>query len=270
MLERLTQKLIAKPWGRDVLPAPFIGLSDDRIGEIWYEAISDGAAPSLMVKHIFTSESLSIQVHPDDASARSMGFTKGKDEAWYILDCAPGAVIGLGLNSAVSISTLQAAASDGRILDLIAWKPVRAGDFIYVPARTIHSIGADISLVEVQTNVDLTFRLYDYGRPRPLHVNEAIRSSHRGPYAGRIVSTTYDEDRVLTPPSGAAFQLELHHWDAAEGRNFVLGQPTWFVPLTGEGVINDQIWTAGECWMASGDIRIEATSTAKALTASIT
>lgn len=268
MLERLTQRLIAKPWGRDSLPAPFAGGTRDRIGEIWYEAIGEGAAPALMVKHIFTSECLSVQVHPDGACAQGMGFTQGKDEAWFILDCEPGAVVGLGLTSRVAKSALKAAAADGRIMDMIAWKPVAAGDFIYVPAGTVHAIGAGISLVEVQTNVDLTFRLYDYGRPRPLHVNEALQAGRLAPYAGEILHTGEGGNVILTPAHETAFQVELSHMVAGEKRRLTNDQPGWFVPLHGQGSINGMAWTAGECWMASGDIEIEARSTTNALTAS--
>jgi mannose-6-phosphate isomerase len=221
-----------------------------------------------MVKHIFTSEFLSVQVHPNDAFARRMGLAQGKDEAWFILDCEPGAVIGLGLTSSVAKSALKMAAANGRIMDMIAWKPVAAGDFIYVPAGTIHAIGGGISLVEVQTNVDLTFRLYDYGRPRPLHVDEALQVSRLAPYAGEIVATGEGANAVLTPAHSQAFRLKLSHLAPGEKRTLTSEQIIWFVPFHGEGIINGLEWTAGECWMASGDIEIEAFCAAKALTAS--
>src|SRR3546814_2738640 len=91
---------------------------------------------------------------------------RGKDEAWLILAAEPDSTIALGTKRPVGREELRDAALDGSIEDLLDWKPVKAGDFYYSPAGTVHAIGAGITLIEVQQNVDLTYRLYDYGRPR--------------------------------------------------------------------------------------------------------
>jgi len=174
---------VARVWGRRDLPdwAGPLPAGADPIGELWH-VDRPGRDDALLVKHIFTAERLSIQVHPNDADAHARGLPRGKDEAWFILDADPGAVIGLGLTHAVTGEALRAAALDGSIERLIDWRPIRAGELIYSPGGTIHAIGGGISLVEIQQNLDLTYRLYDYGRPRELHLDEAVAVAHAGPY----------------------------------------------------------------------------------------
>jgi mannose-6-phosphate isomerase len=135
-----------------------------------------------LVKYIFTSEKLSVQVHPNDDEARERGLQRGKNECWYILDAEEGASLGLGLRSSVSADDLRAAARDGSIEQLMDWRPVKAGEFYYVPAGTIHAIGAGITLLEVQQNSDVTYRLYDYGRPRELHLEDGVAVAKPGNY----------------------------------------------------------------------------------------
>ncbi len=167
---------------RDSKPPP-----EKRIGEIWF--VSDEPLP-LLAKYIFTSERLSVQVHPDDDQARSRGFPRGKAECWFILDCDPGATIGLGLTRQLTRDELRAAALDGSIEDAIDWRPVKPGDFLYVPPGTIHAIGAGISLLELQQNSDVTFRLYDYGRPRELHLEDALAVANAEGHTPRLYRDT--------------------------------------------------------------------------------
>jgi mannose-6-phosphate isomerase len=154
---RLTTKYVEKPWGRTDLPAIFPNPDGRRIGEIWFDG-PEGQHPPLLVKYIFTSEKLSIQVHPNDAEARERGLPGGKEECWYILDAEPGATLGIGLKRPLNAEELRAAALDGSIEALMDWKPVKPGDFFFIPAGTVHAIGAGITLVEAQQNVDVTYR----------------------------------------------------------------------------------------------------------------
>lgn len=172
----LAQHLVEKPWGRTRLPPMFADPDGKKIGEIWFEA-PDARELPLLVKYIFTSEKLSIQVHPDDEQAAGKGLARGKNECWYILDADEGATLGLGLTKDLSTAEIREAALNGSIEELIDWKPVSAGDFIYVPAGTIHAIGAGITLLEFQQNADVTYRLYDYGRPRELHLDDGVEVS---------------------------------------------------------------------------------------------
>lgn len=155
------------------MPSEFGDFDGRRIGEIWF-AHPDGDAAPLMVKFLFTSESLSIQVHPDEDAARAAGLPRGKDECWLVLAADAGAELGVGLAVDADRSALRAAALDGSIVDLIDWRATETNDFVYNPAGTIHAIGAGLTIVEVQQNVDRTYRLYDYGRPRELHLDAGL------------------------------------------------------------------------------------------------
>ena len=126
-----------------------------------------------MAKYLFTTERLSIQVHPDDATARQRGYPRGKDECWIVLDAGEDAELGIGTVRDVPLDELMAAARDGSIVDLMDWRRPKKGDFIYNPAGTIHALGPGLTVLEIQQAVDLTYRLYDYGRPRELHLEEA-------------------------------------------------------------------------------------------------
>ncbi|HTN14232.1 MAG TPA: class I mannose-6-phosphate isomerase [Sphingomonadaceae bacterium] len=163
---------VEKPWGRDVLPAAFAAEAGRRVGEIWFEP--PPALDGLLAKYIFTSDKLSVQVHPPGAA--------GKDECWLVLDAEPGAVLGIGFTTPVTAEEMRAGALDGSIERMLAWHPVSAGDFVYIPAGTVHAIGAGISLVEVQQNRDCTYRFYDYGRPRELHLDDALKVARGQPH----------------------------------------------------------------------------------------
>ncbi|MGJ8537122.1 MAG: class I mannose-6-phosphate isomerase, partial [Parasphingopyxis sp.] len=181
---RLTTRTIEKVWGRHRLGLGFddVPPGGEPVGEIWFET-PDGSAPELLVKYLFTSAKLSVQVHPDDEQARASGHARGKEECWLILDAEPEATIGIGLTETIDSTALRAAALDGSIEGLLDWKPVASGDFFYLTAGTIHAIGAGVTLLEVQQNIDLTYRLYDYGRPRALHLDDAVDVAVRSPWS---------------------------------------------------------------------------------------
>lgn len=230
---RLRARPVERVWGRRALPAGFPRPpGDEPIGEIWFEPPDDAA---LLVKYLFTSERLSIQVHPNDAAARARGFQRGKDEAWYVIDAEPGAAIGLGLTRQASKEELRRAALDGSIETLLDWRPVAAGDLLYSPAGTIHAIGGGIALVEVQQNADVTYRLYDYGRPRELHLDEAVAVANPAPWS---------------PPSEPVFMLE--RLTAPAG----LGDSALVVPLRTGGMIDGEALLAGSVWSVAGEARL--------------
>ena len=234
---------VERVWGRRALPAGFPSLGAGvPVGEIWFEAEAD--AP-LLVKYLFTAERLSIQVHPDDAAARARGYPRGKDEAWFILAAEPDARIGLGLTHEVSRDALRAAALDGSIERLLDWRPVRAGETLYSPAGTIHAIGGGISLIEIQQNLDLTYRLYDYGRPRALHLDEGLAVAVPGPWAPPPAT---GDDRVLA--AGHAFRVERRR---SAGR---LSGPALVVPLAAAGTIDGAALATGTVWAVDGEAAI--------------
>jgi mannose-6-phosphate isomerase len=241
---------IERVWGRRALPA-WAGASaaGAPIGEVWHPDPA-GDAAALLVKHIFTAERLSIQVHPDDAGARARGHARGKDEAWFILDAAPGAVIGLGLVREVAPAALRAAALDGSIESLVDWRPVRAGELIYSPAGTIHAIGAGISLVEIQQNLDLTYRLYDYGRPRALHLDDALAVATPGPYRFDPAAAEPEPGRHVLA-AGGAFVVE--RWTGAGAARLAAPDGGMvLVPIADGGALDGHPLAAGTVWRIDG------------------
>jgi len=226
---KLKRRYVEKPWGRSRLPPMFDAPAGERIGEVWF---TNGIDLPLLAKYIFTSERLSIQVHPNDEQARARGLPQGKSECWYILDADPGATLGLGLTSEIGKEELRQAALDGSIEHLIDWRSVSAGDFVFVPSGTIHAIGAGMSLLEFQQNSDVTYRLYDYGRPRELHLDDGIEVANRGPFPPKFVRHL-SKDEQATLVDGPHFTLLLTDEDVLQDR------VRWVLPLDGEAL--------GEC-----------------------
>ena len=176
---QLPTRMVEKVWGRASLPAPFVAPPRERIGEIWFEPPPE--LPQVLVKYLFTSEKLSVQVHPSETTA--LPGEAGKEECWLVLDAEPGAQLAIGFERDVTSDEIEAAAKDGTIEQLLTWHPARAGDLFYLPAGTVHAIGPGLALVEVQQTSDTTFRLYDYGRPRELHLERALAVVSGTPYA---------------------------------------------------------------------------------------
>lgn len=250
---RLLAHSVEKPWGRIDIPAAIAPSDGRRVGEVWFSPPEqeEGRPLPLLVKYIFTSEKLSVQVHPNDAQARERGLAGGKSECWYILDAEPDARLGIGLSRGLTAEALRTAALDGSIEALMDWKPVRAGSFYYIPAGTVHAIGGGVTLVEVQQNNDVTYRLYDYGRPRELHLEEAMAVSVATPYAlpDRVVPMTAQER--LVAGGDAPFILDMVQGEAGTGQR-IEGEMAWFIPLAGAGTIDGEPWRQGECWLIEG------------------
>lgn len=252
-IRQLEGHAVEKVWGRRDLPAMF-GDAADRaapVGEIWF---ADEAAPDLLVKCLFTSEKLSIQVHPDDAQAQASGHRCGKEEAWYVLSAEPGAVIGAGFASALTGDELRAAALDGSIEALMTWHPVKPGDFFHVPAGTVHAIGAGLSLVEIQQNVDLTYRLYDYGRPRELHLDEGIAAAMATPFVRAARSPAGPTCEVLA----ASDKFVIERLTGAAGHHVAASttRPAWIMPIAGDCVAQGAVLAPGTVWLADTSMQV--------------
>lgn len=205
-MEKLATKIVDKPWGRRGID-PRFGVDPDRqVGEIWFEP-PPGRDLDVMAKYLFTTERLSIQVHPDDATARERGFPRGKDECWIILDVAEDAELGIGMRREASPEQLIGAAKDGSIVDLMDWRRPNKGDFIYNPAGTIHALGPGLTVLEIQQAVDLTYRLFDYGRPRELHLDESAEVVDARPHHNDLDTQVGDESKLLVngPHFGVAW-----------------------------------------------------------------
>lgn len=243
----LPTRAVAKVWGRDSLPEPFAAPEGERIGEIWFEPPPE--LPEILAKYLFTSEKLSVQVHPDDAQAPPGA--RGKEECWLVLDAEPGATLAIGFERPLSAEAIRAAALDGSIERLLAWHPVRAGDFFYLPAGTVHAIGPGLSLVEIQQNSDVTYRLYDYGRPRDLHLDEAVAVARGAPYdAARYRRSTGEGAATLV--DGPHFRLDrVAGAPVAEVAARYRG-PLLVMPLDGAVAVGARQVAAGQCALAGG------------------
>jgi mannose-6-phosphate isomerase len=136
-------------------------------------ATGHGGRFPLMLKFIDAREALSVQVHPNDAQAAGVG-DSGKDEAWIVLHTGPQARIIRGLRPGVDRAAFAAKAHTAAVEQLLWTFTPRAGDCIHVPPGTVHAIGPDVVVFEVQQNSDVTYRLYDWGRPREVHVQQAL------------------------------------------------------------------------------------------------
>ncbi|OYZ84963.1 MAG: mannose-6-phosphate isomerase [Sphingomonadales bacterium 17-56-6] len=211
-MTRLPTKIVEKPWGKDVLPPQFDVPEGKRIGEVWF--VPPPEMPDILVKYIFTSEKLSVQVHPDDAQAKALGESdRGKEECWLVIDAEPGAALGIGFKQEIDSEAMRAAALDGSIEQLMEWFPVQRGDFFYIPAGTVHAIGAGVSLIEIQQNSDITYRLYDYGRPRELHLEQGLQVAKGGPHDTAL--------RLAGAFTKSAILLSTSHFELTH----VLGMP---------------------------------------------
>ena len=157
--------------------------------ELLGEAASDLTRFPLLLKFLFPKEKLSVQVHPDDEGAKAIGQPCGKTECWYVLAAEPGAQVALGLKPGVTHAQVEAAINDVQLEPLMNWLDVNPGDMVYVDAGTVHAIGPGSILLETQQNSDTTYRLYDYGRGRELHVREGLAATKEKTHAGKVKRT---------------------------------------------------------------------------------
>jgi mannose-6-phosphate isomerase len=243
----LTPSPREKVWGRQRL-APWFPDSERNIGEIWF--LSNPELP-LLVKLLFTSEKLSIQVHPDDGE----GVERGKTEMWHILEAEPGAQIALGFREPITSKDLRDACCTGEIEHLVNWFPVKAGETYFTPAHTVHAIGEGIVLCEIQQHSDVTYRLWDYGRPREMHLEQGVAIAdtdvHPGPATpvaiekGRdlLVRSRHFVTEAVCVPAGASYipspepcqlLILVEGGGAIDGQAIEIGE-VWYLPEEAAG-----------------------------------
>lgn len=140
----------------------------------------------LLVKILFPHEKLSVQVHPDDRLAQQIGQPRGKTECWYVLEAQPGAYVALGLKPGSTVEAMRQAIADHTLEDMIEHVPISKGEMIFVDAGTVHAIGPGAVLLETQQTSDTTYRLYDYGRPRELHIESGLAATRLHTAAGQV------------------------------------------------------------------------------------
>jgi mannose-6-phosphate isomerase len=207
-----------RPWGtHDLSPIYPNRKFEEKIGEAWLtgddckiangpltgqtlaqvsekyqrELVGDAASNPqrfpLLLKFLFPHEKLSVQVHPDDEQARRVDQPWGKTECWYVAHAKPGAQVALGLKPGVTTAQLEQAIHEKRAEELLNWLNVFTGDMIYVSGGTVHTLGPGSVIVETQQQSDTTYRLYDYGRPRELHLKEGLAAVKTKVASGKVV-----------------------------------------------------------------------------------
>jgi mannose-6-phosphate isomerase len=226
MLTRLTPRFVPKVWGSTHLE-PWYRNRDEKIGEVWFEGRLD---LPLLIKFLFTTEPLSVQVHPE-----------GKTEMWHILAAEPGAKIAAGFREKISEERLRASALSGEIEQLLEWHEARPGDTFFIPAGTVHAIGAGLTLCEVQQWSDVTYRLFDYGRPRELHLDEGARVSRLGPHPAR-----------QNPREGVLVSCPFFTTEKVRVDGGVSLSASMIVLLEGDLEVDGKPSRAGEAWFADG------------------
>jgi mannose-6-phosphate isomerase len=237
-MELASIKAVPKPWGStDLRPWSNSGQSGLPIGELWFERADEMAPePALLLKLLFTEQPLSIQVHPDDDYARSIGLPHGKTEAWYIVSAHPGAQVALGLTRSLTRIELRAAIEHGSIPDLVHWQDVAPDDTLLVPAGTIHAIGAGLVIAEIQQRSDATFRLFDYERHRQLHIDDAVGAAIAAPAAAQIKPVRLSEARRVLE-ANRYFLLEQIDLPPDSRWELDADGEVWLLVLAGEAML---------------------------------
>jgi len=272
----LRPEFVERPWGaRDLSPVYPEHRCEKAVGEVWLTGDENRVANGplagrtlgelcreygralvgesareterfpLLIKFLFPREKLSVQVHPDDEAARRVGQPCGKTECWYVLAADPGAQVALGLKSGVTREQLAKAIRDVRAEQLLNWIDINVGEMIYVDAGTVHTIGPGSILVETQQNSDTTYRLYDYGRPREIHVEQGLAATKEHTRAGKMPR----EGATLV--SSSCFLVEK--FSLKETRCFEAAHsPQIFVALAGSGAAE----VASPISLGSGEVLV--------------
>jgi len=174
----------------------------------------DGQFP-LLIKLLFPKEKLSVQVHPDDAMAQKYGEPRGKTECWYALDAQPGAQVALGVRPGVTPGQIHAAIKSATLEDLLEMVPVHKNDMLFVDAGTVHAMGPGVVILETQQTSDLTYRMYDYGRPRELHLDKSFEAMRLRTRAGKVPPRNVNGHFVLIDEK----YFEIERWPLAPGQD---------------------------------------------------
>ncbi|HEU0121178.1 MAG TPA: type I phosphomannose isomerase catalytic subunit [Bryobacteraceae bacterium] len=275
---RLEPRFVERVWGTTDL-SPWFPDRPENTGEVWLtsdenqtseglslRALMDregdqllgtavtrayGGRFPILVKFLFTNEKLSVQVHPDDAYSEEHEGSPGKTEMWYVLRSRPGATIAAGFRETLQPAQLRRAVYEGTVAEALEWWPAAPGQTYFIPAKTVHAVGAGIVICEIQQNSDVTYRLWDYGRPRELHVENSMAVADLGPHPGPLAPKPFGGGELLAScPQFAAERLDLNEpvqWTSDSERFHLL------VATRGSGLMKAGGTTVhirmGECWL---------------------
>jgi mannose-6-phosphate isomerase len=253
-----------------IATGPYAGKT---LGEAWTEMPAEWRGGQLaavadfplLVKFIFPTDKLSIQVHPDDAYAsqhEKAAGGRGKTEMWYVVSAHSGAQVLVGLKPGVNKRSFQEGLAQQTLEDLFEVVPVHSGDTLFVPAGTPHTIGPGMVICEVQEYSDLTYRVYDYGRvdahgkARELHIEKALEVTNFGkPAGGRVTSIALPADGAARLLLTACRYFATERWDCSD-KCKITADPARFeliVILEGAGTLSWPESAArfyrGQCWL---------------------
>ena len=233
--QRLDPSWREKIWGSTDL-APLFGKQQRKIGEAWFHV----QHLPLLIKFLFTSDKLSVQVHPP-----------GKTEMWYVLRAAAGAAIALGLTEILTPQQLKRAAESGEIARYLNWVPVKRGDAILSPAGMLHSIGAGLVLCEIQQNCDVTYRFHDFGRERELHIDKAVEATRLAPHPGPQRPAPFRRGDVEGETLAACehFVVERLRRAAVAHYRPDARRTTWLIFVEGCGALGTEPYEPGQVYV---------------------
>jgi mannose-6-phosphate isomerase len=284
---RIEPRFVTRVWGyQDLRPWYDCVAQGEPLGEVWLtgddcvvatgahagqtlgslfaaapEAMLGAAVPSLgsplLIKMIFAREKLSVQVHPDDKMAQKYGEPRGKTECWFALAAEPGAQVAAGLKPGVTLDQIKAGIHDGTLEESLNVLPVSVGDMIFVDAGTVHAIWPGSILLETQQYSDTTYRMFDYGRPRELHIEKSLEATRLVTRSGKIPAKVIADRTVLidveyfrverlpisgfrsseTLPAKAEPAHGLSYLFAAAGKGRVVGEGFEPVDLPASGIV---------------------------------
>ena len=241
MPTKLEAKFVHRVWGKFDL-APLYPLQPEKIGEVWFE---NGA---LLIKFLFTTEKLSVQVHPEDpyAAVHHNG-SAGKTEMWHILAAEPGSKIALGFDKTYDASTVRAAAESGDNMNMLHSIEAKTGETYFVPAGTVHALGEGFVVCEIQQTSDVTYRMFDYNRGRELHLDHSMNVARLSPYespqpsGSRLAACDY-------------FVTDKLHWTGANNfHSSSSARDEALIMLSGSGTLGGQPFAPGQVWRTSGE-----------------
>jgi len=237
-VRRLPSTALEKVWGTPETE-PWYPRGGRKTGEVWFAAPEE---PRLLVKFLFTSGKLSVQVHPGDSAAGP-----GKTEMWHVLRAAPDARLALGFARRFRRDEVRAAALSGAIEGMLRWFPARPGETFFVPAGSVHAIGEGLALCEIQQYSDVTYRLYDYGRPRELHLDAALAVADLGCHPGASPPVDLGGGRRLLVecPYFRTESISIDGELACAGPP----RPELLIFLDGEGELAGEPLAPGQVWI---------------------
>jgi mannose-6-phosphate isomerase len=207
-----------------------------------------------LIKFLDAQDWLSVQVHPDEATARRLlPAESAKTEAWYVLDAEPNSRVYAGLKPDVGPAEVRAALAQGTVADCLGSFEPKPGDLIFLPAGTVHAVGGGVLLAEIQQTSDATFRLFDWnrrdaqGKPRPLHIDEAFEAIHWSQGLIQPIAATDDDRQPLI--ACPYFEIERIHWPTATTMGGS-GRLQALVITAGHGRLdNGEFAMAGDVWI---------------------